>query len=534
VPRAAALPPTEVPVPARPAAATPARARDGAAGPPPRRRVNAAENVTRRREARRRRAGGWLRALLNNTPAWLVSLVFHLVLLTLLALIGFPRDEGKAIVLNATVSHELRRPGQGEIENPADVIKFDTPVPEELNLQDRQTREAILKADQEARELRMVEDFDPDLPELEDVKQLIGNPEGTTVAVMARDPRVRLELLKIEGGTTLTEAAVARGLRWLAGQQQAEGCWRLDGGLRSNSAATSLALLPYLGAGQTHLTGRHKATVAKGVRWLVEHQGQDGDLRIDSSGNSGMYAHGQGAIVLSEAYLMTGDDVLRQPAQKAIDFIVAAQYRDGGWRYRPASETPPHEQVSDTSVVGWQLMALQSARAAKLKVPPETFELAGHYLDKAQSHDGARYAYQPRNRPTHVMTAEALLCRIYLGWDRSYPALLDGIRWLADEHLPAESEPNIYYWYYGTQAFHHVGGEEWDRWNRQMRDVLVAMQDKEGPHAGSWAPRGEHASAGGRVYMTSLAVCSLEVYYRHLPIFRQIDLERPAAPPQPK
>jgi len=25
--------------------------------------------------------------------------------------------------------------------------------------------------------------------------------------------------------------------------------------------------------------------------------------------------------------------------------------------------------------------------------------------------------------------------------------------------------------------------------------------------------------------MTSLAVCCLEVYYRHLPIFRQIDLD---------
>ena len=57
-----------------------------------------------------------------------------------------------------------------------------------------------------------------------------------------------------------------------------------------------------------------------------------------------------------------------------------------------------------------------------------------------------------------------------------------------------------------------------------MRDVLVDTQEKR-PQAGSWEPRGEHASAGGRVYMTSLAVCSLEVYYRHLPIFRQIDVK---------
>ena len=72
---------------------------------------------------------------------------------------------------------------------------------------------------------------------------------------------------------------------------------------------------------------------------------------------------------------------------------------------------------------------------------------------------------------------------------------------------------------------HHAGGREWERWNFLMRDALVNTQEKQGELAGSWAPRGEHASAGGRLYMTSLAVCTLEVYYRHLPIFRQIDVD---------
>ena len=45
-----------------------------------------------------------------------------------------------------------------------------------------------------------------------------------------------------------------------------------------------------------------------------------------------------------------------------------------------------------------------------------------------------------------------------------------------------------------------------------------------GRDAGSWDPDGPHASTGGRLYVTSLAVCTLEVYYRHAPIFRQIDL----------
>ena len=57
-----------------------------------------------------------------------------------------------------------------------------------------------------------------------------------------------------------------------------------------------------------------------------------------------------------------------------------------------------------------------------------------------------------------------------------------------------------------------------------MRDILVESQQKKGHEAGSWDPRGGHASQAGRIYSTALAVCTLEVYYRHAPIFRQLEL----------
>jgi len=505
-----------------PSATTPAA--EAAIAPP--KRVAATYNEPRRRLARQRLPGAWLLRLLKDSPAWLTSLLIHLIVLMILALLTPPREENfQSIRLNAVVSASLRQPGQEEIAHPAEVVKFDLPVPEKIDLQNRRTRETVIRADQEARELRLVDAADPNLPDLERLKLEIGRSDGSRMAIAARDPRVRVELIKQEGGTTLTEAAVARGLRWMAEQQQPDGRWRLDGGVRSDSAATSLALLPFLGAGQTHLTGRHKDAVARGLRWLVSRQKPDGDLRADSVGNTGMYAHGQGAIVLCEAYLMTGDDALRTPAQKAIDFIVQAQFRDGGWRYQPAQEISLPAQRSDTSVVGWQLMALQSARAAKLNVPAETFELSSHYLDSAQFQDGALYGYQPGHRPMPTMTAEALLCRIYLGWTKADPPLSEGLRYLLETAPPHPDRPNVYYWYYGTQAMHHAGGREWERWNFLMRDALVNTQEKQGKSAGSWAPRGEHASAGGRLYMTSLAVCTLEVYYRHLPIFRQIDVK---------
>jgi hypothetical protein len=336
-----------------------------------------------------------------------------------------------------------------------------------------------------------------------------------------------------EGGTTMTEAAVARGLRWLASHQNADGSWSLadfsdsagcncsgEGHYHTKSPGTALAMLPFLGAGQTHLAGKYKGTVGRGLRWLIENQNEDGDLRAGANGNEGMYTHGQAAIVLCEAFAMTGDEALREPAQRSIDFIVAAQYNDGGWRYQPE----PRSQRGDTSVVGWQLMALQSARSANLAVPEETWGMAELFLESVQHRDGALYGYQAHSSPTEAMTAEALLCRMYLGWTSNRPGLVRGVEWLTENHMPDRNRPNIYYWYYATQTLHHVGGPQWEEWNLQMRDILTGTQETRGHAAGSWAPKGSHSEAGGRIYMTALAICTLEVYYRHLPIFRRIEL----------
>lgn len=497
---------------------------------PPR---TAAQNRLRARLERSAKATGvtaLLYDLFGCTPAWLVSLILHIVLLTLLALFGTGReDEGPYITLSTAVAKDVNEYGDTIVADPLNEVNFDLPVPKDVDLTDPKQREAVVRDNQDARELR-VDPNDPTLPDITKVKRLVGTSTGGGAALAARDPRIRTEVVKREGGTTLTEAAVARGLRWMTKHQNRDGSWSLDGfnrsggctctgtGTRSDSAGTSLALLAYLGAGQTHLVGRYRETVSSGLRWLIDAQREDGDLRGNATGNTGMYSHGQATIVLCEAYLMTGDEELRHPAQRALDFIVDAQHPAGGWRYRP-------KEAGDTSVVGWQVMALQSGRAAKLEVDPIALELASHYLDAASSRGGALYAYQPGHRPTHIMTAEGLLCRMYLGWKADTPGLREGVSYLLGEHLPDQNQPNIYYWYYGTQTLHHYGGSQWKQWNDRMRDILVNTQEKRGHAAGSWAPRGPHASAGGRLYMTALATCSLEVYYRHLPIFRQIDLD---------
>ena len=74
-----------------------------------------------------------------------------------------------------------------------------------------------------------------------------------------------------------------------------------------------------------------------------------------------------------------------------------------------------------------------------------------------------------------------------------------------------------------------MGGDAWDFWNKGttgkngMRDILIERQEKDG----SWNPQGDgHAGAGGRIMQTSLSLLTLEVYYRHLPLYQRVDTKK--------
>ena len=152
-----------------------------------------------------------------------------------------------------------------------------------------------------------------------------------------------------------------------------------------------------------------------------------------------------------------------------MNFILAAQNAaDGGWRYNPGDP-------GDTSVFGWQLTALKSAKLAGLNVGESVFTGASKWLDSVAVREGTEYAYQPGNSSSHTITAVGLLGRQYLGAKRDNPMLTGGMKYLLN-HLPDESFPNIYYWYYGTQVMHNMSGNEWDTWNRKMRDLLLRTQ----------------------------------------------------------
>lgn len=347
------------------------------------------------------------------------------------------------------------------------------------------------------------------------------------------------------------------------------------------NGATAMVLLAFLGAGYTHLEGQYQEEVAAGLRYLIDAQQPGGSL-IDPSGR--MYSHGLATFALCEALAMTrydyhrprllpkttdtteldpeqlvgvaagksavdiddpfadgaalwdpsvtestgerrpvGLDELARAAQLGITFIEKAQHRRGGWRYMPG-------EAGDTSVVGWQMMALKSAYLAGLEVDPRVVKKAIGFLNYvADDRIGSTYGYTKGNpkrnvdigRSINATTPIGLLCRMYTGWDHKHRGLAVGVARL---EKCTQRGKGMYFYYYATQVMHHYKGPAWQNWNAWMRDYLVKTQNRKGSETGSWFFTGPHDNAG-RLYCTAMATMTLEVYYRYSPIYGSAAVE---------
>ncbi|TWT58835.1 hypothetical protein KOR42_22220 [Thalassoglobus neptunius] len=333
--------------------------------------------------------------------------------------------------------------------------------------------------------------------------------------------------------------AIDSAIGWMARQQASDGSWDLrgpypDGGsIETRTGATALALLTFLGCGQTHQSGEHQDVVARGLMWLQDIQRADGNLfDIEEQGREAhFYAHSQATIVLCEALALTGDESLREPATQAVNYLVKAQNpKLGGWRYRPLTE----DGIGDLSVTGWALMALHSARVAEIPVGFETFLLAEQFLNSVQEspHSESFYRYRPdfpaEESQRLSMTAEGLLCRQWLGWPSDYPPLRIGVRRLValkNEPQWTHRRRNVYAWYYVAQVLHNLDSKEWDDWFSMTSRFIVENQTSSGPQRGSWNPNRplgafqERSQDAGRLYLTAMCTLILETPIRHRPLY---------------
>ena len=227
---------------------------------------------------------------------------------------------------------------------------------------------------------------------------------------------------------------------------------------------------PFLAAGETHKSGqRYQKTVRNGLEYLVKCCPLAGPNAGKFTGAGNMYAQAIGTVALCEAYGMTRDKVLLLPTcQAAINYIQRAQAGNGSWGYQSGS-------AGDTSIVGWQIQALQAARLSKdIVVDKRVIDNAIRFLNFAST--GSRksaYGYNDNSgaQPGTALTAVGLLCRYYIdGWGPDNGGMAEGVQGLM-KRAPntdgtAKGVPgDMYFYYYATQVVHFFEGEEWKQWN---------------------------------------------------------------------
>ena len=334
--------------------------------------------------------------------------------------------------------------------------------------------------------------------------------------------------VKDDAAQVTREEAIQLGIAWLRGHQLSDGGWNFDhrpgrckgrcdhpGSMDSaRHGATALALMAMMGPDDFKKGKIRTKSIRAGLIYLASHMKENGSL-CEPGGT--MYSHGMSTAVLCDAYGYTQSKALLKPAQLALKFISDSQDPvGGGWRYQP-------RQPGDTSVFGWQWLAMQRGKAAKLKMDPKTFREAGKFLDSVQAADGAFYGYTTP-RIGGATSAIGLLARMESGWKRDNPALTTGIQHLAKRGI---SNGNLYSNYYVTRALRAYGGELWKSWDEEIAKSLLASQDRTGHANGSWFLKGGGfgAERGGRLYSTALAVIILRIQDRYESVYSDVETE---------
>jgi hypothetical protein len=456
--------------------------------------------------------------IVKGAPPWMVSMIVHAVILLIMGLIIVVKPPKEIIELISPPDIFAEKLGE-------QVLDDELQSPDSMDLE-------VVDPALSLSEKPPVDDpfaappiVDVNIPDANSATSDVQAP-AIGLALTGRQEGSKKSLLAAYGGTATTEASVRDGLLWLKKQQKEDGTWSLmgpysNGGYAENRvAATAMALLAFQGAGHTHQgKGEFQPVVAKAWKALLAMQNADGEFQGEAAYNQKTYGQAQASIAVCEAYGMTKDKSFQGPAQKAVNYALFSQSPQGGWRYSPKED-------ADTSVTGWYVMALQSAMMAGLDVPSPTFDKINGFLDSVGSENQSKYAYMPGQDYRLSMTAEGLLCREYLGWKHNDERLRSGVNYLLAnpiDYNSSESHQNVYYWYYATQTLHHMDGDDWDKWNKVMRQAVPTHQIKSGAEKGSWAPSSgdsHGAGAGGRLYTTCLSIYMLEVYYRHLPIYK--------------
>lgn len=338
-------------------------------------------------------------------------------------------------------------------------------------------------------------------------------------------PPQRIARLNTRGGSSGRDQAsleaIEKGLDWLTDNQKEDGHWELGGSKRSDIAATSAAIMCYLGWGVNHKRPAtdndpsHISALRRGLAWLAGKVEQDGK----AADGGQMYAHALCVKALAEAYKSTEDDELKEPLTRATAYLLRAQNpQAGGWRYKPYRVK---QESGDMSVSGYTVMAMMLAKNAGMDVDADSIHLSKEFLDGVSTGEKkGQYGYRSGTRrpaPKVPLTAQGMLCQQLYGGESNDDRIVESARYLF-QNQPESDDPNYYYWFFGTLAMdrfmpsdRELRGSR-DRWLATMMTLFRSRQEADG----HWDPEGFKAREFGPTLTTCYALLALQVAWDRL------------------
>lgn len=355
--------------------------------------------------------------------------------------------------------------------------------------------------------------------------------------------------LEESGGDSTTEEAVEEGLQWLASVQDDDGKWDSDGFMEhyipgatdnerymenpgrtySDIGITGLCLLAFTGIGNTHETGKYSNNIALAKKFLLSEQRSEGGFG-KTNWAATMYDHALATLALADLYLISKDNELKKPLEKAIKYLIDQQNLSGGWDYDQCWGKKPTSTRGDLSISCFAIMAVVSCKAAGIPISKEFLLSLKEFLTKYTTESGSGiYANQdPRHESSIAITAAASFARKLLG-EKSTSSIQKKQLEIIKKNKPTSPNPNpqqevngIWYLYYGALRFSIDKKDhenEWNVWNTLFKNVVIQHRCKTGKRKGSFNPSDIYSSWGGRLCSTAMSILCLQVYYRLTPAY---------------
>lgn len=316
-----------------------------------------------------------------------------------------------------------------------------------------------------------------------------------------------------EGVNADIEAAIQRGLAFLARSQNRDGSWRSAGGRGEYPCAmTGLAGLAMLASGSTPTRGKYWRSIRRCTEYLISKQQPNGLIAAMTEENQSMYGHGFSTTFLGEVFGTEEDERRQQDLHRvltlAVKLTARAQSSQGGWIYTPTSGG------DEGSVTVTQMQALRACRNAGIVVPVETVNKAIKYIaDSANSDGSIRYSLRGSSGGRPPITAAAVAV-LYSAGKYDDPIASKALAY-AKRTISVGGQGGGHYFYshlYLAQALYFEGGRDWTDYYGTMSKSLIRQQARDG----SWTGDGV-----GTTYGTAIALIILQLPYANLTIYQR-------------